>query len=124
GVRGTAGGKRHDDGDRLCRIGLRRGAQRGGGVQHCGDEQPSHGPHSTLIPAALMTGHHLSISALWKAASASGVSCSGGKMSCARSTSFRRMPGSASAFTTASFSLATISGGVALGAHNACQNEK
>ena len=36
------------------------------------------GTHSALIPAALMIGHHLSASARWKAASASGVSCSRG----------------------------------------------
>src|SRR5215469_1214462 len=32
--------------------------------------------HSPLIPAALMIGHHLSISAFWKAASPCGVCCS------------------------------------------------
>ena len=32
--------------------------------------------HSSLIFAVLMIGHHLSISALWKAARAAGVCCS------------------------------------------------
>ena len=34
--------------------------------------------YSALMPAALMIGHHFSISAFWKACSASGVCCSGG----------------------------------------------
>jgi Phage integrase, N-terminal SAM-like domain len=37
--------------------------------------------HSALIPAALMIGHHLSISAFWKAWSASGVCWSRGGIS-------------------------------------------
>ncbi len=48
-------------------------------------------PYSALMSAALMIGHHFSISALWKACSASGVSCSGGKMSCESSISFLRI---------------------------------
>src|SRR5262245_29496936 len=40
--------------------------------------------YSPLIFAALMIGHHLSISAFWRARSASGVCCSRGKISCPR----------------------------------------
>ena len=46
-----------------------------------------YGIHSALMPAALMIGHHFSISALWKAASASGVCCSRGGISWPRSAS-------------------------------------
>ena len=35
--------------------------------------------HSALTPAAWMIGHHLSISALWNAASPAGVCCSGSR---------------------------------------------
>src|SRR5207244_4475618 len=41
--------------------------------------------HSALMLAALMIGHHFSISALWKVASASGVCCSRAGISCPRS---------------------------------------
>ena len=40
--------------------------------------------YSDLIFAALMIGHHFSISALWQAPSAFGVCCSHGKISCPR----------------------------------------
>src|SRR6185503_4775730 len=83
-----------------------------------------HVGHSALIPAALMIGHHLSISAFWNAPSASGVSCSRGKMSWLSSINRLRTVGSSRARTAASLSLATMSFGVPLGAQNACQNEK
>ena len=44
-----------------------------------------HADHSLLIFAALMIGHHFSISALWKVPSASGVCCSRGNSSMPRS---------------------------------------
>ena len=37
-------------------------------------------PHSALMPAALMIGHHFPISACWCAASASGVCLSRGQI--------------------------------------------
>jgi K+-sensing histidine kinase KdpD len=40
--------------------------------------------YSALMFAALMIGHHFSISAFWRARSASGVCCSRGKISCPR----------------------------------------
>src|SRR5215813_11764865 len=42
--------------------------------------------HRTAIPAALIIGVHFSISALWWAASASGVRRSGGTTSCPRNS--------------------------------------
>src|SRR6516165_7870801 len=71
--------------------------------------------HSALIPAALMIGHHFSISAFWSARSASGVCWSRGKVSCARSANRARIIGSAKASVTAALSLAMIFLGVALG---------
>src|ERR1700686_3105577 len=52
---------------------------------------------SPLIPAALMSGHHFSISALCKAASASGVCCSRGTISCPMSARRARTLASAKA---------------------------
>ena len=53
--------------------------------------------HSALIPASLMIGHYFSASAFTNAPSASGVCCSGGKISWPRSASRDRTAGSASA---------------------------
>src|SRR2546421_410115 len=68
--------------------------------------------HSLLIPAARMIGHHLSISALWWARSASGVCCSGGMISWPRSDIFLRTSGSAIAAIIAALSRAITSFGV------------
>jgi Transposase len=46
--------------------------------------RPSSQAYSALMFAALMIGHHFSISAFWRARSASGVCCSRGKISCPR----------------------------------------
>jgi hypothetical protein len=86
------------------------------------DEAYRCGPvHSACapIPAALMIGHHFSISAFWNVASPSGV-CSGsrGATSSPRSANRLRTAGSASASTIAPLSLAMMSFGVPLGAKN------
>src|SRR5262249_42949531 len=75
--------------------------------------------HSPFIFAALMMGHHFSISALWSAPSASGVCCSRGKISCPISASRARTVGSANASTAAALSLPMMSIGVRLGAQSA-----
>src|SRR5262249_13771387 len=80
-------------------------------------------PHSALMLAALMIGHHFSISALWKVASASGVCCSRGEISSPRSASRARTAGSAKASTIAAFSLPMTLLGVPLGAQYAYQCE-
>ena len=54
-------------------------------------------PH--LMPAALMIGHHFSISAFWNLPSAAGEDISGPNSSCPMSSSRLRVAGSASAFT-------------------------
>src|SRR4051812_13701664 len=79
--------------------------------------------YSPLTPAALMIGHHFSISALWWAPSPSGVCWSRGGMSWPRSANLPRTVPSANASTTAPLSLATTSLGVALGTHSPCQIE-
>src|SRR6516164_2779617 len=56
--------------------------------------------HSPLIPAALMIGHHFSISAFCSARSASGVCWSRGKISWPISASRLRTLASAKASTT------------------------
>src|SRR5436309_15981945 len=78
---------------------------------------------SGLTLAALMIGHHFSISALWKAPSASGVCCARDGMSMPRSAMRLRTPASAMAPTAAALSLPTISLGVALGVQKPCQVE-
>src|SRR4051794_39476496 len=72
--------------------------------------------HSILMPAALMIGHHFSVSAWCQAASASGVCCSRGTTSWPKEAKRACTPGSASAFTIAVLSLPTIAFGVPLGA--------
>jgi hypothetical protein len=62
--------------------------------------------YSPLMLAALMIGHHFSISALCNAPSASGVCCSRGKISCPRSARRARAVGSARPSTTAALSRA------------------
>src|SRR5207237_6193522 len=76
---------------------------------------------SALIPADLMNGHHFSISALWCAASASGVCFSLGRISCPRSCRRLRTPSSAAASTIAALSRATTGDGVARGTQSPCQ---
>ena len=56
--------------------------------------------HSPLMFAALTIGHHFSISTFWKAASASGVCCSGGGMARPWSAMRACTAGSARASTT------------------------
>src|SRR5258708_18659297 len=71
------------------------------------------------MPAALMIGHHFSISALCSAASAAGVCSSRGTICCPASAARWRTPGSANALTAAALSLAMTSLGVPLGANSA-----
>src|SRR5262249_28042289 len=77
--------------------------------------------HSGLIPAALMIGHHFSISDFWKVASACGVCRSGGKISPPRSASRDRTVGSAKAAMIDAFSFSRTAPGVCFGAHIARQ---
>jgi hypothetical protein len=79
--------------------------------------------HSPLMPAALMIGHHFSISALCSAPTASGVGWSRGKISWPSSASRDRTVGSASASTVAALSFQTASFGVRLGTQSALQRE-
>src|SRR6185503_850156 len=74
--------------------------------------------YSALMPAALIIGHHFSISALWNAARPSGVCSSREAISSPRSARRARTAGSASAWTIASFSFEIGSFGVPLGANN------
>jgi hypothetical protein len=71
--------------------------------------------HSPLMFAALMIGHHLSISAFCNAPRAAGVCWARGKTSCPKSASRARTFGSAKASMTAALSLAVILFGVPLG---------
>src|SRR5260221_273890 len=79
-------------------------------------------PHSALILAALIIGHHLSISALWRLASACGVCWSRGGISEPRSRSRDRTVASVNVSTAAELSLAMMPPGVPLGAHRPNQN--
>jgi len=72
--------------------------------------------HSALIPDFRIIGHHFSAPAFTSAPSACGVCWSRGKMSIPSWTSRDRTAGSASASTTAAFSLPIMSFGVPLGA--------
>src|SRR5580704_6956247 len=74
-------------------------------------------PYSPRMPAALMIGHHFSISALWNAARPAGVCCTRGAISSPSSANRMRTFGSASASTNASLSLAMTDRGVPLGAN-------
>src|SRR5206468_2484547 len=130
-------GKRNDHRDRARRIGLRRrDVGRGQQGERCRYRELFHAsPSLLLLPdarrrhsgglmlAALMIGHHLSISALWKAPSASGVCSSGFAITCPSSMSRCRTAASARVSITAASSLATTSLGVPLGAHSPFQNE-
>src|SRR5215467_2331349 len=80
--------------------------------------------YSALMPAALMIGHHFTISALWNAASACGVCSSRDTICWPRSASRWRTPGSVSASTAAALSLAMTSRGVPFGANRAFQTEQ
>src|SRR5215813_12015768 len=124
--------RRHRGGDRRY-VKRRRGAsQPTRGVLAGLDQQPrtpvdrrhhhaGNPNYSALMPAALMIGHHFSISALWNAASACGVCSSRDTICWPRSASRWRTPGSVSASTAAALSLATTSGGVPFGAISAFQ---
>src|SRR5215813_7695476 len=79
--------------------------------------------YSGLMFADLMIGHHYSISAFCRAASASGVCWSRGTTSCPRSASRFCTTGSANASFAAPLSLAITSFGVPLGAHSAPQTD-
>ena len=70
-----------------------------------------------------MIGHHFSASALTNALSASGVCCSGGKISWPRSASRDRTARSASASAAAALSLPMMSFGVPLGAKSPYQGD-
>src|ERR1700730_18033967 len=79
--------------------------------------------YSPLILAALMIGHHFSISAFCKAPSASGVCWSGGGTSRPKSAMRVCTFGSAIAAIAASLSLAMMSFGVPFGTHRPYQTE-
>ena len=79
--------------------------------------------YSTLMLASLRIGHHLSISALWKVPSASGVCCSRGGTSTPRFASRERTAVSANASTTAALILSITTLGAPLGVQNANQGE-
>src|SRR5437660_4290246 len=79
-------------------------------------------PHSALILAALIIGHHFSISALCRLASACGVCWSRGGISEPRSRSRDRTVASANVSTAAELSLSMMPPGVPLGAHRPNQN--
>src|SRR5262249_31342097 len=72
--------------------------------------------YSGLIFAALMIGHHFSISAFCRSASAAGVCWSREKISCAKSASRARTLGLAKVSTVAALSLAMMSFDVRAGA--------
>src|SRR5262245_65748982 len=73
--------------------------------------------HSALMLAALISGHHFSISALWWAASACADCCSRGGISWPRPARRSRTTGSASASMAAVVSLPMASCGVPFGTH-------
>ena len=68
------------------------------------------------MPAALMIGHHFSISVFWNAASPSGVCCARGATSRPSSVNRFWIAGSDKAYTVAALSFAMISFGVPFGA--------
>src|SRR5215218_3487422 len=76
------------------------------------------GDHSPLMLAALMIGHHFSISDFWSAPSACGVCRSRDGISNARLASRSCTAGLAIASNTAALILATMSCGVPFGAQN------
>src|SRR5262249_56199468 len=78
-------------------------------------------PHSGLIPAPLMIGHHFSISAFWCARSASGVCCSGGNTRMPLSPKRERTAPPPQPVATAELSLSTTSLGVPFGAQRPLQ---
>jgi hypothetical protein len=78
---------------------------------------------SPLMPAALMIGHHFSISAFCSAPRASGVCCSRDTTSCPIFASCCCTAGSASAVVAAALSLAITLFGVPLGANSPPQTE-
>jgi hypothetical protein len=92
----------------------------GAGIRSASSSRDNH-VYSGVIPAALIIGHHLAISALCRAARASGVCCSGGGASWTISAYRLITDGLPKAETTAELSLATMSRGVPLGTQSACQ---
>src|SRR5262245_17118583 len=137
----TGRSERHDDAHRPRGIGLRRsdprvGRQRGstrGQMQEFATGKFHSIPslkqrrrdalHSALMLAALMIGHHLSISASWRARSLSGACSSRGTTWSPRSTSRWRVAGAARAATIAALSLPMTCFGVPFGAQIALQTE-
>src|SRR6516165_7181549 len=77
-----------------------------------------------LMPAALIIGHHFSISAFCNLARLSALCWSGGNISCPRSASRCRVAGLANVATTAALSFSIMSLGVPLGAQSPCQYER
>jgi hypothetical protein len=75
------------------------------------------------MPAALMIGHHFSVSALWKARSLSGVCSSRGTTWSPTFASRFCVAGSARASMIATFSLPMMSFGVPFGAQIALQTD-
>src|SRR6185312_3364808 len=78
--------------------------------------------HSTLIFAALTSGHHFSMSARWRAPSACGVRWSGAGSSWPSSVMRLITAGSSRLSTSAAFSRAIASGGVPLRTNSPVQN--
>jgi hypothetical protein len=74
------------------------------------------------MPAALMTGHHLLISALWNASSACGAICS--REDVLRKIDELLLDPRIGERLAAASSFAMTGCGVPLGAQSACQNEK
>src|SRR5262245_11418410 len=79
--------------------------------------------YSALMLAALMIGHHLSISAFWKPPSAAGVCGSRGVTSGPSSVSRVGTAGVLSASMTAALSFVTTSFGVSLGTQSPYQSD-
>src|SRR5262249_8913318 len=77
-----------------------------------------------LMPAALMMGHHFSISAFWWVASPSGVCCSRGKISCPSSAIRERRFDSDRTACTAALSLVIPSFGAPLGIQRPTQTDR
>src|SRR5262249_7367049 len=79
--------------------------------------------YSALMFAALMIGHHFSLSALCCAASASGVCLSRGQISWPTSVNRWRTAGSAKLSTSAAWTFAMTALGVPFGAQTPCPSD-
>ncbi|MHC2576394.1 hypothetical protein ACVI1J_001899 [Bradyrhizobium diazoefficiens] len=77
--------------------------------------------YSGLMSAAFTIGHHFSVSAFWKAASAAGDCWSRGGISCPNSPKRCLTEASASTATMAALSFVMMSFGVFFGAQMPCQ---